>query len=86
MWTSKEQLKDSIIAISEYIGADKSYKAMFTSVGYTMPEIVKSLVYDMFLCKFDQTTCPLNLYAYYSIVFEYAQELNQNGFVEYSKN
>ena len=41
MWNSREQLKDSVIAIAEHIGVDSSYKHMFGSIGYTMPEIVK---------------------------------------------
>ena len=86
MWNSREQLKDSVIAIAEHIGVDSSYKHMFGSIGYTMPEIVKQLIYNMFVCKFDQTTCPLNLYAYYTIVYDYVKELEDNGHVEYSKN
>lgn len=86
MWNNKKQLEDAIIAIAEHLGAESAYKTMFSSIGYTMPQIVKMLIYDMFICKFDQTTCPLNLYAYYTIVYEYVKELNDKGYVEFSKN
>lgn len=86
MWGSKEQLKDSITAIAEHIGLSQKYNICLTSIGYTMPQTVKMLIYDMFLCKFDQTTCPLNLYAYYTIIHDYVTELENNGFVEYSQN
>ncbi len=84
MNNTEEQLIYSVESISEYIGLNKKYKILMGSVGYPMPEVVKLLVYDMFLNKFDQTTCPLNLYAYYKIVHDYVVELDKNQYVNIS--
>jgi|688.fasta_scaffold667737_2 hypothetical protein len=86
MWNNKEQLKDSIDSISEYIGLGEKYQTELNSPNTSITQIVKMLIYDMFLNKFNQTTCPLNLYAYYTIIHDYVTELENNGFVEYSKN
>ena len=84
MENTKEQLKQSIILVSEHIGA-KNYRTMLETIGYTIPELVKNLVYDMFIANFNNNNCPLSIYHQYKMIQEYAQELNQNGFVEYKK-
>ena len=86
MQSSKEQVKESIVVVSDYLGLLNPYKIMLNSIGFTIPEVVKSLSYDMFLAKFDLNSCPLNIYAHYCVIHEYATELSQNGHVEFSKN
>lgn len=86
MQNNKKQLEDAVISIAEYLKIENRYKTMLSSIGHTKFEIVKLLIYDMFLCKFDQTTCPLSLYAYYTIIYDYVKEMEDNGYVEFSKN
>jgi hypothetical protein len=82
MENTKEQLRTSIILISDHIGA-KNYRTMLETIGYTMPELVKNIVYDMFLANLNDNNCPLSILNQYRTIQEYAKELNQNGFVEF---
>lgn len=77
-----EQLKQSIILLSDHFGG-KNYRTKLQTIGYTMPELVKTLVYDMYLVNLNYDNCPLSILNQYKMIQEYTKELTQNDFVEF---
>lgn len=49
--------------------------------GNALPEIVKDVVYDMFLEGFNSYFAPDTDYLHWCTIHKYAQELHENGFV-----
>ncbi len=77
---TQNQVKDSIMFFAEQFGLAKSYKALIDS-GLTLPELVKFMVYEMFLQKFSSYGCDDFSYENYKIIHRYATDLKTNGFV-----
>ena len=65
-------------------GQEQSYKALIVSYPVT-PKIVEMIVYEMFLQKFNPSCCTNEQYEQYILIYEYATELKQNGWVSYEK-
>jgi hypothetical protein len=53
MTCNKQKVKDAVIILAKTIGKENSYSSLMDTIGYTLPELVKNLVYDLFLKKFD---------------------------------
>ena len=79
---TQNQVKDSIMFFAEQFGLSKSYKALIDS-GLGLPELVKMMVYEMFLQKFSSYGSDDISYENYKIIHRYASELKQNGFVNF---
>lgn len=82
MKASKEQLENAILFFAKTYGQEKNYKALM-SVYQGTPKIVEMIVYEMFLQKFNSYHCTDEQYEQYKLIYEYATELKQNGFVTY---
>ena len=87
MTESKEEVLDSIVIIANHLNLP-SYSNLISSIGWTLPELVKMIVYDMFLKKFsydDAARQSNEFFKAFAIVECYARELEKNGFVEFNK-
>lgn len=83
MKATQEQVRQAILFIAKMYGKEDNYKAiMETYPG--LPKVVEMIVYEMFLNNFNNYYCPNDKYEQYKIIHEYATELNENGFVEFS--
>ncbi len=85
MTCNKQKVKDAILILAKSIGKENPYSSLINTVGYTLPELVKNLVYDLFTNKFDYRSCKDNVYKAYLLVLEYSTELNEKGFVDFKK-
>ncbi len=75
------QFKNAILNLAEMMNQRESFEKLYD---YSHnPEIVKSLVYELFLVKFNPYYCPDKYYDDYKIIHEYSEELSKNGFVEF---
>jgi hypothetical protein len=83
---SKEELRESILNLSGFMGLQMTYHALLTEIGLTIPEVVKNLVYDMFVrqAMICDNQSPEYLKAYNDLV-AYVSELHENGFVKFIK-
>ena len=89
MSESKKEVLDSIVIIANHLNLP-SYSNLITSIGYTLPELVKMIVYDMFLKGFSNETAWRmssndELLKAFATVEYYARELQENGFVEFNQ-
>jgi hypothetical protein len=87
MTVSKHTVTDSIVVIANHLKLP-SYGNLISSIGWTLPELTKMIVYDMYLNSFNYDTASKEsdrLRNAYKIVFEYAKELQKNGFVDFNK-
>ena len=87
MTESREEVIDSIVMIANHLNLP-SYNKFVTYVGWTLPELVKMIVYDMFLKKFsydDASRQSHEVFKAFAIIECYARELENNGFVEFNQ-
>ncbi len=88
MRASKKQVEDAILFLANKFGQEESYK-IFVESNSGLPEIIKLLVYEMFLRGYVEPVCKkvVNKNSYieeqenYEIIHRYATELRENGFV-----
>lgn len=85
MTCNKQKVKDAVIILAKTIGNENSYSSLVDTIGYTLPELVKNLVYDLFLNKFDYRSCDDETYKSYLLILEYGTELKDKGFVDFQK-
>jgi hypothetical protein len=85
MTCDKQKLKGAIFILAKTIGKENSYSSLMDTIGYTLPELVKNLVYDLFLNKFDYRSCEDETYKAYMLILEYGTELKDKGFVDFKK-
>lgn len=91
MKATKKQLESSILFFAKLFNKEDNYKAlMSTTIHATLPELVKMIVYEMFLQKYDPNAwMQLRIKSLieenrnYLIIHEYATELNEKGFVTF---
>jgi hypothetical protein len=81
---TKKEYCDAISLIADELKLP-AYRTMIGMIGYTLPEITKNLVYDMFLKEYDYHDSDGKLKEAYIMVHSYAIELSENGFVEFNK-
>ncbi len=82
---TREQYIGAILSISEYLNLP-AYKTMLDTIGYTLPEVTKMLVYDMFLKQFtfevaQSVSTPLS--EDYGLIHTYVKEITEKGFVDF---
>lgn len=83
---SKEELRESILNLSGFMGLQTKYHAQLNEIGFTLSQVVENLVYDMFLHQamiYDNQS-PEYLKAYNDLV-AYVNELHKYCFVEFKK-
>jgi hypothetical protein len=82
MKVNRKQTEDAVLFFAKLFNQEKNYRYLINTE-YGMPEVVKNIVYEMFLQKFNPHTCIDDQYEQYKLIHEYVIELNQNGFVTY---
>jgi hypothetical protein len=76
-----EQVRTAILFFAKLYNKEDNYKAiMDTYPG--LPKIVEMIVYEMFLNMFNSYYCSEDEYKQYKIIYKYATELKEKGFVE----
>jgi len=80
MRASKKQVEDAILFLANKFGQEEAYK-IFVESNSGLPEIIKLLVYEMFLKKFNPYFSTDEAFENYNIILNYATELKENGFV-----
>ncbi len=91
MKSTKQQLESSILFFAKLFNKEDNYKALvFGDTRATLPELVRMIVYEMFLQKYDPNAwMQLRIKSLieenrnYLIIHEYATELNEKGFVTF---
>lgn len=81
MKESKNQVKESILFFARKFELEKSYEEIIKFE--SLPELVKMIVYDMFLSGFVPSNIEESLS--HKVIFDYARELKQNGYVEFDE-
>jgi hypothetical protein len=79
---TKKEYCNTILLIADELKLP-GYKTMMGMIGYTLPEMTKNLVYDMFLKEYDCYDSDGKLKEVYTMIHSYAIELSENGFVEF---
>lgn len=85
MKASKEQVENAILFFAKTFDQEQNYKAVMCSYSGTTPKIVQMIVYEMFLQKFNSYYCTDEQYIQYNLIYEYATELKQNGWVTHEQ-
>lgn len=80
MKASKEQVENAILFFAELYGQYENYKALMGAYTGT-PKIVEMIVYEMFLQNFNDYYCTDEQYEQYKLIYEYATELKEIGWV-----
>jgi len=83
MKATKKEVEDSVLFFAKIYGKESNYKAMM-KYGSTLPRIIEMIAYEMFLQKFCHYKCNDEEDGNYCILFEYATELKENGWVEFN--
>jgi hypothetical protein len=83
MELKEKNLIESILLISRAVDKERGYQALIDSKYIAMPELVKSIVYDMFIAGIDSHSCSGPLCDAYYNIKAYAIELSEKGFVNY---
>ena len=79
---TQEQVRTAILSFAKMYDKEDNYKSiMDTSPG--LPKIVEMIIYEMFLNMFNTYYCNKDEYKQYKIIYEYATELKEKGFVEF---
>jgi hypothetical protein len=82
MNSTQEQVRTAILSFAKLYDKEDNYKAiMDTYPG--LPKIVEMIIYEMFLNMFNSYYCSKDEYAQYKVIYEYATELKEKGFVEF---
>ena len=81
---SKENVKTAILVIAEYLGIEDAYNARIRE-NPPLPELSKSIVYDMFINEFDSSVCSNESFEACKTIKSYARELNLVGYVTFEK-
>jgi hypothetical protein len=84
MKVTKKTLEEAILFFAAKYCEEKSYKALLESWSGT-PKVINMIVYDMFINKFNSYHCSAEEYENYKLIYEYAAELKEKGFVEFGK-
>ncbi len=79
----KSELKTAIVKLSESINQGTVFETFLVSDQF--PEITRRLVYELFVNKFDRRNTTSELYACYSIVYDYCKTLEESGYVNFDK-
>jgi hypothetical protein len=84
MEITKKELHESILTISRFIGSETTYHNLINSIGVTMPELVKIIIYDMFVneAMICDNQSPEYLQALNNL-HAYTSELKLIGFVSF---
>jgi hypothetical protein len=80
---SSQTVKDSIMYFANVYGLEINYLELLKATN--IPNVVKDLVYLLFINKFCYYNCTDEQYSHYRILLEYSLELEKNGFVEFNK-
>lgn len=80
MKASKDDIENAILRIAELINEEKGYRVLLEET--TLPEIIKNLVYDLFLINIENIS-DLDEYKVYLLIREYVAELKSKGFVTF---
>lgn len=83
MKSNKKKIQDSILFFANKYKLSENYKALINIS--TLPEIVKMIIYEMFLNKFNFYNCTDDEYKHYKLLLEYSEELNKNGCVKFDE-
>lgn len=83
MKASQKEIINSILFLADQYDL-KGYKELIKEQP-APPELVKKIVYDLFLHGFNVYDCSTESYKAYTLLRTYAIELNTNGFVEFNK-
>lgn len=82
MKSTQEQVRMAILSFAKMYDKEDNYKSiMDTSPG--LPKIVEMIIYEMFLNMFNPYYCSKDEYEQYKIIYDYATELKEKGFVEF---
>lgn len=82
MKISRNTFKDNILLLAEMMQMKIVFNAYF-DYHNAIPEIVKDLVYELFLFEFMENYQNDDQLAAYQSILEYAKELRQYGFVSF---
>jgi|688.fasta_scaffold18638_21 hypothetical protein len=83
MIITKEQFEKDILALSKFIGLEKSYEIFIETKQPGLTRLVEMIVYDLFINQFDYRGCNGDLYYSYRNLLEYSKELKENGFINF---
>jgi len=76
------QLKNAVMLFANQFGDGPSYDAIFALRG-NLPEIVRRIVYDIFLNDFNPNDCPAEFTQAYHLLLAYAKQMNLHGYVKF---
>jgi hypothetical protein len=77
----QSELINSIKVLSKYVGEEKLFDSLIDEL--TFPEVIKTLIYHLFLIKFNSYNSPVYLFNAYQKVFEYITQIESLGFYEF---
>lgn len=77
----KSELIKSILILAKHVGNENGFKHLISTSN--IPKTVELLVYQLFLIKFNSYNSPPYLFNAYTIIHQYATEMNENGFVRF---
>lgn len=92
MKASKQQLESAVLFFAKLFNKEDNYKALMYGVNpITTPELVKMIAWEMFLQKYDPNAWMqlrikslIEQNRQYLIIHEYATELQEKGFVDFT--
>ncbi len=79
---TKEELINAIKTLAIVCKKEDMFNALLEE-NLSMPELIKALVYEMFIIKFNSYTENDKLFEAWKIIHEFVFELREKGFVTY---
>ena len=79
---TREETVNAIIVLAEVVNQKKGFSILAKSkVG--LERTIEMIIYQLFINKFDYRSCIDEQYHAYRILWEFASELKEKGFVEF---
>lgn len=82
MKASNKQVENAVLFFAKELGQEENFEAILRFHA-GLPPVVESIVYEMFLAKFDPHSCTAEQREQYNLVYEYATELKAKGWVSF---
>jgi hypothetical protein len=82
MNNTKKDIINAVLFFAEKYNQKENYEKLISAIN-TPPEIVKNIIYDMFLNGFNPYFASHTEYEQYRILYDYSKELSTNGYVNF---
>ncbi len=83
MKATKEHVENAILYFAKEFNKEAGYRIMMEGKSSALPRFVEMIVYEMFLNYFNSYFATDEQYAHWKILYEYAKELREKGFVDF---